>query len=103
MTSSPTPTDDRSILSPTSADALRSALRLHIQKPGDGADSQIASALAAICDEARRRQIPAERLLVAFKDIWTSLPEVRRLPPDRAADEIRGLVTLCIERYYAPD
>jgi hypothetical protein len=103
MTSSLPPKDAASILSPASTEALRSALRLHFQQPRGDADRRIGSALSAICDEARRDQIPAERLLVAFKSIWTSLPEVRRLPPDRAAAEIRSLVTLCIERYYASE
>ena len=101
MTSSRTLNDDRPVLSAASADALRSALRLHIQKPDGGADSQVTSALAIICDEARRDQIPPERLLVAFKAILSSLPEVSQLPPERATEVVRSLVTICIERYYA--
>ena len=102
MTSSSSSNDAASILSASSIADLRDALSEHLKTQSEPAGVRITAALATICAEARREQIPAERLLVAFKGIWTSLPEVRRLPPDRAADEMRDLVTLCIERYYAP-
>jgi hypothetical protein len=91
------------ILSSESTLALREAFRLHLSDRSETAAGRVSAALGGICAEARREQISAERLLVAFKGIWSSLPEVRRLPPHEAADEVRDLVTLCIERYYAPE
>ena len=101
MPSSPLPRDDAAILSPESTAALRDAFRLHLTSPSGPANVRISEALARVCAEARRENIPAERLLVAFKGVWSTLPEVRQLPGHRAADEVRDLVTLCIERYYA--
>ena len=101
MTSSPLSRDETGILSPESTAALRDAFRLHLAAPSQPANSRISDALARICAEAREERIPAERLLVAFKGVWNSLPEVRGLPGHRAADEVRDLVSLCIERYYA--
>ncbi len=103
MPSSPQPSEVAAILSPESTVALREAFRSHLAEPSDSAGARITVALSRVCSEARLEQIPAERLLVAFKGIWNSLPEVRQLPPHRAADEVRDLVTLCIERYYATD
>lgn len=103
LMSSPLSGDAATILSPESAAALREAFRLHLAGPSGTAATQVGAALSQVCAEARLNQIPAERLLVAFKWIWSSLPEVRRLPPHEAVDEVRALVTLCIERYYAPD
>jgi hypothetical protein len=103
MHSSHQPADGDAILSPESRVALRDAFQRHLSDRSGTADSQISEALGRICKEARRDQIPPERLLVAFKGIWGSLPEVRRLPLDEATDEVRRLVTLCIERYYAPE
>jgi hypothetical protein len=103
MTSSSSSQDGAPILSESSVEALRRALRDHLQTRSEPTAARISNALTAICAEARREQIPAERLLVVFKGIWASLPEVRRLPPDRAADEVRDLVGLCIERYYAAE
>lgn len=103
MPSSPLPRDVATILSPESTLALRVAFRRHLSNPSGAAAVEVSAALDQVCTEARREQIPAERLLVAFKGIWSSLPEVRQLPPHQAADEVRSLVTLCIERYYAPD
>ena len=101
MTSSPLPRDVAGILSPESTAALTDAFRLHLTRPSAPANQQITEALSRVCAEARRDQIPPERLLVAFKGVWNSLPEVRQLDGQRATEEARDLVTLCIERYYA--
>ena len=103
MSTSPHPSDVPGILSPASTVALRDAFRTHLSDDSDAASARITTALGQVCSEARQEQIPAERLLVAFKGIWNSLPEVRELPPHLAAEEVRDLVTLCIERYYATD
>lgn len=103
MTSSPLPRDVAGVLSPESTAALTDAFRLHLAQPSAPADQRITEALGRICAEARRDQIPPERLLVAFKGVWNSLPEVRQLHGQRATEEVRDLVTLCIERYYAAE
>ncbi len=103
MPSSPLPRDVDAILSPESTVALREAFRRHLADPSAPAAADVTAALGRVCNEARRERIPAERLLVAFKGIWSALPEVRQMPPHQAADEVRNLVTLCIERYYAPE
>ena len=103
MTTSPLPRDVAGILSPEATDALRDAFRLHLSQPSPPANERISEALSRICAEARREHIPAERLLVAFKSVWNSLPEVRRLPGHQAVEEVRDLVTHCIERYYAAE
>lgn len=103
MHTPPLPGDAATILSPESVLALREAFRRHLSGPSDDAAVEVSAALSQVCSEARREQIPAERLLVAFKGIWSALPEVRQMPPHQAADEVRSLVTLCIERYYGPD
>ena len=102
MSSSPLSGDVATILSPEATLALSDAFRRHLSDPSDASGTEVRAALGKVCSEARRQQIPAERLLVAFKGIWSTLPEVRRLPPHEAADEVRDLVTLCIESYYAP-
>jgi len=103
MSSSPLHGDAADILSREATLALRDAFRRHLTEPSHTVSGDVTAALALVCREARREQIPAERLLVAFKSIWSSLPEVRQMPPNRAADEVRDLVSLCIERYYAPE
>ena len=100
MPTSPLPGDAAAILSPESTLALREAFRRHLAEPSEAAAADVSAALGRVCSEARRDRIPAERLLVAFKGIWSALPEVRQMPPHEAADEVRDLVTLCIERYY---
>lgn len=94
--------DAGAILSPELTLTLRDAFRSHLSDRS-GAGAQVTTALGKVCTEARNEQIPPERLLVAFKGIWNSLPEVRELPPNQAAEEVRDLVSLCIERYYATE
>ena len=61
--------------------------------------------LARVAAEARAKGIAAERLLIAFKEIWASLPEVRaaqRARPGEHTALLQQLVTRCIEEYYSP-
>ena len=52
--------------------------------------------------EAREKTILPEHLLIALKDVWNALPEVRAMTD--AAHQIRLLqrvVTMCIKEYYS--
>lgn len=57
--------------------------------------------IRALCDEAHRQHEPAERLIIALRRAWASLPEVRRFPrADPRAGIIDRVITLCIQEYY---
>jgi hypothetical protein len=63
-----------------------------------------------MCDEARRRGVRVEQLIVLLKELWAALP------PDPAGDGrgidyrhciggrevLEGIVRACIEEFYAP-
>ena len=83
--------------------AARLALRAHLQatrEPRHAARAR--ESVRALCDDAHRRQLRAEQLLVAIKGAWHSLPEVegaaRVKPSDSSLDRF---ITLCIEEFYA--
>jgi MoxR-like ATPase len=81
-------------------DALRAALVQYVATPAGG--DALRSALRALASEARTKSVPPEQLLVALKDVWHSLPDVRAM--SEQADQIRLLqrvVTMCIKEYYA--
>ena len=81
-------------------DAVRAALTEYVATPTSG--DRLRAALHAMADEAHRRSVLPEQLLVALKDIWYSLPAVQALHGQ--ADQIRLLqrvVTMCIKEYYA--
>jgi hypothetical protein len=78
---------------------VRSALRQYVR---DGSDpSALTHALRRMSDEARRREMRPEQLLVILKGIWGSLPEVRyshRAEPHGTM--LQKVISLCIEQYY---
>jgi hypothetical protein len=87
--------------------AARAALVAHLKASGSASpvshDAQRArAAVRELCDDAHRRHLQAEQLLIAIKDAWRSMPEARtdaRLgAPQHSLDRF---ISLCIEEYYA--
>lgn len=66
-------------------------------RPGRAA---FAGPMALFCDEPRRRGVPVEKLIVAMKLAWASLPELRMEFGDAAADVMATAVTACIQSYF---
>lgn len=80
------------------------ALRLTLQKSADRGshDEDLHNVLCRAADEARRKGILAERLLVVLKDIWYSLPPIAGASSaDRSHALLQELVSRCIHEYYS--
>jgi hypothetical protein len=87
-------------LDEASIDAVRGALRAYLRDAQD--PSALQASLLMIATEARARAILPEQLLIALKEIWSGLPEVRSMTDSR--EQIRLLqrvVTMCIKEYYS--
>lgn len=79
---------------------LQAALVGYIRS-GSGSADGLRTALLAVAEEARAEGMYPERLLVALKDIWFALPEVRAMTDDqRRTRLLQQLVTACIREYY---
>ena len=81
---------------------LQGALGAFVRSGGSPADEEaVCVALRRLASEAHARQLHGEHLLVAFKRVWSEMPEVRAF---REAGErqrlLDRLVTLCIDAYY---
>jgi hypothetical protein len=64
--------------------------------------ARLRHAIRLLCDEARRRGVRAEQLVVVIKQAWASLPESRwRAGDDRGTEFLHRVVSICIEEYYA--
>jgi len=79
------------------------AVRRLLQALRDGwlADSLVADVARAIAEDAHRRGVRAEQMLIALKETWAVLGEVRE--PAGTAERRRllsRLVTLAIYEYY---
>ena len=98
--------DSRSTPEPRSlSDGTLAAMRdavLRAWNDPDGAEPGLQVALAQAVDEARQRALRAEEVIVSFKSLLASLPElnspVRRLEAARLRER---LITLCITAYYS--
>ena len=93
-------TSDRPALSAESRQALEAAMLAYA---GTGAvPSSLEPALAQIAAEARAKQLRAEHLLLALKDVWYSLPSLGRAgTPDEQSAILQRIVTHCVRAYYS--
>ena len=82
-----------------SLDAVRLALRAYLH---DGDASALQASLLLVSTEARARNVLPEQLLVALKELWNSLPEVRAMTDvDQQVRLLQRIVTMCIHEYYS--
>ena len=81
------------------AATLRRAL---VAPADDGANEELRRAVRALADEARRRGLRAEQLVVAIRETWRSLPEARSAA-SRSGDAgvAARVIGVCIGEYYA--
>lgn len=87
-------------LSPAVLRALRGALE---DRPGaPPSDGELRRAMRLVCDDARHRGLRAEQLIITFKQVWATLPEVRKVPRGAEREEMLArLVSMCINEFYA--
>ena len=98
--------DSRSTPEPRSlSDGTLATMRdavLRFWNEPEGAEPLLQRALTQAVEEARQRALRAEEVIVSFKSLLASLPElnspVRRLEAARLRER---LITLCIKAYYA--
>ena len=93
-------TPDRPQLDKASIALLESALQGYLS--GRDTDGALQPVLRTIAREAREKRLLAEHLLLALKDVWFSLPEIRSAPVGEPQQRLlQRVVTLCIREYYA--
>ena len=86
-------------LSDDTTNAVRVALREYL---ASGSSSELQHSLLVMAADAREKSMPPEQVLIALKDIWNALPEVRAMTD--STNQIRLLqrvVTMCIKEYYS--
>ena len=81
---------------------LQDALGAFVRSAGGETDeAAVCVALERMAGEAHERQLHGEHLLVAFKRLWSEMPEVRAFREAGARQRLLDrLVTLCIDTYY---
>ena len=80
--------------------AVRGALGRSLEG-GEAAD-ELRLALRAMAREARDQGLRAEQILVVLKELWGTVPQVRRASGrEQQTALLQRAVTLCINEYYA--
>ena len=80
-------------------DAVRVALREYL---ATGSSALLHVALLRMASDAREKAMLPEHVLLALKEVWHDLPEVRTMGD--ASEKTRLLqrvVTMCIKEYYS--
>jgi len=81
-------------------DALRAVMQRAVHRGDHGQELQ--EVLVRAATEAREKDIHAEQLLIFMKDLWHSLPDVRKAEDsDRQTELLQELISRCITQYYA--
>ena len=87
-------------LEPDTVAAIRDALASSVPRGDLPAD--LHDLLCRAADEARGKDISAERLLLILKDLWHSIPEVAGAPSRDVENALlQQLISRCIQAYYS--
>ncbi|MGZ8379131.1 MAG: hypothetical protein ACXW05_13430 [Gemmatirosa sp.] len=81
--------------------ALLRSLPLAVTENGSR-DGLVAAAARMVAEDTHRAELPFARGLIALKQTWSGLAEVRLLPLLDAQDVLAALVTASITAYFAP-
>jgi hypothetical protein len=86
--------------SPETVELVRIALTRYLAREMSE-EREVCDALAVLATEAHDRQLHAEDMLVAFKNLWYAMPEVSAIVEREEQQRIlRRLVQLCIDAFY---
>ena len=89
-------------LTPATREAVTDALARYAADGANGTALQ--DALRLVAHEARESEMRAEHLLVTIKQIWYTLPPVRRIKDGPSqARLLEQVVSACIREYYRAD
>ena len=93
-------------MSETGADlpAARAALLVHLEstRAPTSESRRVREAIRELCDDAHRRHLQPEQLLIAIKGAWRAMPESRSGARVAASqDALDRFISLCIEEFYA--
>lgn len=87
-------------LSAETTAALRDAVLRHLEQGSDG-DDTLGHAVSIVVAEARAREMRAEELILAFKNLYDSMPEPKSAVARAEQAHLRErLVSACIRVYY---
>jgi hypothetical protein len=85
-------------------DLLEDALNRHpvaVMTDKGSRNDVFGARMVALCADARLRDLPIERVIIAVKLAWTRLAERRTQFSDVSTDVLSSAISVCIEQYFA--
>jgi hypothetical protein len=83
-------------------DAVRRALQRDVSASQSEPAPELRTALHNLACEARQKAISPERVLIALKSIWRTLPDVEHARDyDEETRILQRVVAICIKEYFA--
>ena len=77
---------------------------VHAYREDGAVEIRLRRAARAVAADAHRQGARAEQMLVAVKQEWAALPEVRALPPGDAVQNLSSrFITLCSREFFSSD
>ena len=89
--------------SPGAVAALARALSNFLSTWDEARHEQLRVAIAQLCTEAHAKQLGPERMLVAVKDTWRTIPGLGHFDHARRAVAFERVLGCCLDAYYATD
>ena len=99
MTARPRDSRDEGSFSVDTIAAVRHALAAAALRE-EAADAELPAALSDMCDEARTRGLPAERMVIALKQAWRTTHCPTLVGPADWEAVYRGALTDSLELYF---
>ncbi len=96
----PTPIDD-ALVAEVRAMLVGAVRTLAFAPSVKASQRHFSGPMAALCESVRSRGVPIEKLIVAIKLAWASIPDVRLRYGESATDALTGAVSACIEAYFS--
>jgi hypothetical protein len=95
---------DRTPVTPVLDASIVEELRMALSRSAQAGDhgDELRDLLKRAAADARTREVLAEQLLLALKDLWYSLPQLSTQPgKDVQTRLLQQLIARCIQEYYA--
>ena len=87
------------LMSPATTAAVHAAVEHYAER--GVLDSRLRPAARLVCADARACDLRVEQMLIALKNEWNAILELRRVPHGAArADLTSRFITLCIHAFY---
>jgi hypothetical protein len=86
--------------SPHLTATVNRTLELALQPSQGAPTADLGNAMSELCQQARAHGVRAEELILLFKKMWATRPELRTMSREETGRLFDAVVTMCLDAYY---